>query len=79
MRWATARKSDGISITKYQRLFDLIGSHLKVHMRMSWWSYAVILGVYLIYLFIGAGMERIVHPKKCPKKCFEMRPKSARF
>lgn len=58
MRWQTHKKSDGFNISRYQRLFDLIGSELKVHMRMSWWSYAVILGVYLIYLFIGAGMNQ---------------------
>ena len=28
----------------------------KRSMRMSWWSYLVMLAIYLLYLFIGAGL-----------------------
>ena len=35
--------------------FPTSNSSISESMRMSWWSYLVMLSIYLLYLFIGAG------------------------
>ena len=39
---------------KYKNFLEHV--YPKVRMKMSWWSYVLMLLVYLLYLFVGAGM-----------------------